>query len=189
MRKPMMSLLSLPKTIVFSSILCVVSCLPPAVGGELSAVEPSPRVELVLPVLEGGSLGLDEHRGKVVVVNFWASWCPPCIEEMPGIQRLAEEMRGKPFQVIAVNVGDDELKVKRVVKHLGIGFPVLLDRDSAMFNRWGADVLPTTYVLDTEGAVRYVGRGPLEWDGSEIREILEGLAAIGEALGSRESSN
>jgi thiol-disulfide isomerase/thioredoxin len=137
-------------------------------------------MELNLPDLEGRLYDLDELRGKLVVVNFWASWCTPCIQEMPSIQRLADRMRDRPFAVIGVNVAEGERRAKTIAQRLGIGFPVLLDKDSAAFHRWGATVLPTTYVLDADGVIRYVGRGPLEWDGVEIVDLLEAMAA-GEA--------
>lgn len=131
---------------------------------------------LTLPDLEGRERSLVELRGKVVLVNFWASWCSPCLEEMPSLQRLANGMRDRPFVVIGVNVAEGEGRVKAVVQQLDIAFPVLLDEDSAVFTRWGARLLPTTYVLDREGVVRYIGRGPLEWDGVEASEMLNALA-------------
>ena len=163
-----------------ATVLAVLACLlllPAAASadGDFSPVPPAPPVELRLPDLDGRERTLDELEGKVVLVNFWASWCIPCVTEMPSIQRLAEAMRDKPFAVIGVNVGEAELRVKTMVRRLGITFPVLLDKDSAVFNRWGATVLPTTYVLDGEGVVRYLGRGPLEWDGVEIKGALRGL--------------
>ena len=139
-------------------------------------------VELRLPDLDGQERSLDELKGKVVLVSFWASWCTPCLEEMPSIQRLAEDLRDKPFAVIGVNVGESPLRVKTMVRRLGIGFPVLLDRDSAVFDRWGATVLPTTYVLDAEGVVRFVGRGPLEWDSNAVMSILEGAVGAEAAV-------
>lgn len=163
-----------------ATVLAVLACLlllPAAASadGDFSPVPPAPPVELRLPDLDGREWTLDELEGKVVLVNFWASWCIPCVTEMPSIQRLAEAMRDKPFAVIGVNVGEAELRVKAMVRRLGITFPVLLDKDSAVFNGWGATVLPTTYVLDGEGVVRYLGRGPLEWDGVEIKGALRGL--------------
>ena len=146
-------------------------------AGELSPATASSRVDLLLPDLDGHDRRLDEYRGKVVLVNFWASWCTPCIEEMPSLQRLVELMRGKRFAVLGVNVDEGERRVKTMVQRLGIGFPVLLDKDSAVFRRWGATVLPTTYVLDGEGVVRFAGRGPLEWDAPDIVEALERLGA------------
>ena len=147
----------------------------------ISPVPAAPPVELRLPDLEGRERTLDELKGKVVLVNFWASWCTPCITEMPSIQRLAEAMRGKPFAVIGVNVGEAVGRVRVVVQRLGTNFPMLLDKDSAVFDRWGVTVMPTTYVLDGEGMVRYLGRGPLEWDGVEISEALERLLGAGPA--------
>jgi thiol-disulfide isomerase/thioredoxin len=163
-------------TTVLAVCLGLLSCSLPASGGELSVVEPGPRAALSLPDLNGRLHDLNELRGKVVLVNFWASWCTPCIQEMPSIQRLADKMRNRPFAVIGVNVAEAERRVRTMVQRLGIGFPVLLDKDSAVFNRWKVTVLPTTYLLDADGVVRYVGRGPLEWDGVEISELLEALA-------------
>ena len=146
-------------------------------AGELSPVAASAPVELGLPDLGGRERRLEEFKGKVVLVNFWASWCTPCIEEMPSIQRLAELMRDRPFAVIGVNVAEGERRVKGWVERLGIDFPVLLDADSAVFHRWGGTVLPTTYLLDGGGVVRYVGRGPLEWDSAQVVEMLEGIGS------------
>jgi len=151
-------------------------------AGELSPAPLAAPVELQLPDLDGQDRRLDEYEGKVVLVNFWASWCTPCIEEMPSIQRLADAMRAKPFAVIGVNVAEGDLRVRTFVKRLGISFLVLLDRDNAVFRRWGATLLPTTYILDGKGVIRYVGLGPLEWDATEIIGMLDDFVA-GEAVG------
>jgi thiol-disulfide isomerase/thioredoxin len=148
----------------------------PAPAGELYEVPVALRPELNLPDLSGQPRNLDEFTGKVLLINFWASWCRPCIEEVPGIQRLIEAMGEKPFAVIGVNVGDAERRVQATVKRLRMEFPILLDKDSAEFDSWGANVLPTAYVLDRSGRVRYVGRGSLEWDRADIVEIFVELA-------------
>ena len=155
--------------------------LPAGEGGtgELSPVDTGERPDLVLPDLAGRDFDLAMLRGRVVVVNFWASWCTPCIAEMPSIQRLADALAGSRVSVIGVNVGEGELRAKAVSERLGIRFPVLIDTDSAAFGRWGAKVLPATYVLDEEGVVRYLGLGPLEWDSAEVLERLSRLG-IGE---------
>ncbi len=148
-----------------------------AAAGDLFEVPAGIRPELNLPDLSGQPRNLGEFTGKVLLINFWASWCRPCIEEVPGIQRLIEVMAEKPFAVLGVNVGEAERRVQTTVKRLRMEFPVLLDKDSAEFNSWGANVLPTAYVLDGSGQVRYIGRGPVEWDRADIVELLGELVA------------
>ena len=145
-------------------------------AGELSEVPVTQRLEMKLQDLSGQQRSLDEFAGKVLLVNFWASWCRPCIEELPGIRRLMEAMADAPFAVIGVNVGEGERRVQATVQRLRMEFPILLDKDSATFKGWGANVLPTAYVLDGSGRVRYVGRGPVEWDRGDIVEMLMQLA-------------
>ena len=169
-----------PLRIVLGLLQAFLSLAPAVVAGELWPVVPTQPSALLLPDLGGQERGLEELRGKVVLVNFWASWCAPCIAEMPSIQRLAEAMRGRPFAVVGVNVGEGARRVRTVADRLGIDFPVLLDEDSKVFDAWGAKVLPTSYVLDPAGVIRYVGRGPLEWDASDVVETLEGLRHAGD---------
>ena len=158
-------------------ILLVLSLYPlSGPAGELSEVAVASRLELNLPDLSGQPRNLDEFTGKTLLVNFWASWCTPCIEEMPSIQRLAKAMQDKPFAVVGVNVGEAKRRVQAAVKRLEIDFPVLLDKDSAVFKGWGATVLPTAYVLDRSGRVHYISQGPLEWDRVDIVDTLSELA-------------
>jgi thiol-disulfide isomerase/thioredoxin len=145
-------------------------------AGELSEVSPVQPPELSLPDLAGEQRSLKEFAGKVLLVNFWASWCQPCIDEMPSIERLKAALADQPFAVVGVNVAEAERRVNATVQRLGITFPVLLDKDSAAFKGWGASVLPTAYVLDGRGRVRYVGRGPVEWDRVDIVDMMVRLA-------------
>ena len=144
-------------------------------ASDLSPVELGPPATLSLPDLNCRERSLDEFAGQILLVNFWASWCTPCITEMPSIQRLAERMSSSSFRAIGVNVGEARRRVQTVAGRLGIEFPVLLDTQSVVFNRWGAEVLPSTYILDTEHRVRYVGRGPREWDSREVTDLLTRL--------------
>jgi len=156
------------------ALILVVLGLYPLSGsaGELFKADVTLRPELNLPDLSAQPRSLDEFAGKVVLVNFWASWCTPCLEEMPAIRRLAAAMRDKPFVVIGVNVGEVRRRVQMTVQRLEIDFTTLLDKHSSVFKNWGATVLPTTYVLDQDGRVRYIGQGPLEWDRADIIELL-----------------
>ena len=91
----------------------------------------------------GGRLyRLDDYRGKVVLVNFWATWCEPCREEMPSINRLRASLAGRPFEVLAVNLAESESRIRRFVEQLPLEFPVLMDRDGAAAKSWRARLLP-----------------------------------------------
>lgn len=158
--------------ILLASALCSFN----VTAGELSEVPATLPPGLSLPDLSGQQRNLDAFSGKVLLVNFWASWCTPCLEEMPAIQRLAAAMDAASFAVIAINVGEAQRRVQATARRLELDFPILLDKESAVFNRWGATVLPTTYLLDRSGRIRYVGRGPLEWDRPDIIGMLEKLA-------------
>ena len=144
-------------------------------SGELLRLAGAPQYEFTLQDLQGRQRSLEEFRGKVVLVNFWASWCRPCIEEVPGIRRLIEALADVPFTVIGVNVGEAERRVQATVERFDMEFPILLDKDSTLFESSGATVLPTAFVLDVTGRVRYLGRGPIEWDRVELIELLAQL--------------
>ena len=148
----------------------------PAPASELSEVPAALPPAFSLPDLAGHQRSLNEFTGKVLLVSFWASWCRPCIDEVPSILRLMEAMADTPFTVIGVNVGEAERRVQATVERLRMEFPMLLDKDSAVFKGWGANVLPTAYVLDSSGRVLYVGRGPVEWDRDDIVDMLVQLA-------------
>ena len=148
-----------------------------APAGALETDPDGRRPGLLLPDLEGRTVDLGDYRGRVVLVNFWASWCTPCVREMPGILQLEAAMRDHPFAVIGVNVAEARLRARTAAQRLGLDFPVLLDRDQAAFRAWGAEVLPTSYVLDVDGRIRYVAQGPLDWDDAAIVGKLKALAA------------
>ena len=135
----------------------------------------SPASDFSLEDLKGESHTLADYRGKVVAVNFWASWCPPCIQEMPGMQRLQKTLADEAFAMLPVNVGEKKYKVWKFVKLINFTVPVLLDTDSETFAAWDVSVLPTSFLLDKEGRVRYRAQGDLEWDSEEVVSIIEEL--------------
>jgi thiol-disulfide isomerase/thioredoxin len=118
---------------------------------------------------------LEDYRGRVVLVNFWASWCAPCVIEMPGMQRLQEAMAGKPFTLLAVNVEESPGTVWKFAAKVRIQFPLLLDRDGQTASDWGIDIYPTSFLIDPQGRVQYVAYGPREWDAPEMIQAIEGL--------------
>lgn len=116
---------------------------------------------------------LPDYKGKVVLVNFWASWCPPCIFEMPELKRLKKHFADRPFEILAINVGEKKYKVRKFSKLIKLDLPVLLDTASETFDDWGVKTLPTSFLIDSRGQIRHRVRGNPGWETEEIRNIIE----------------
>jgi len=144
-----------------------------AAGFEVRVASPAP--ELKAHDLTGASKTLTDYRGKVVVLNFWATWCPPCQREMPSLERLRMQMKGRPLEIVAVSSAETPEEVNAYLAKMKLGFPILLDTDSSNTRRWKVFALPTTFVLDTEGQVRHVLTGPTEWDQGEALAVVESV--------------
>ena len=130
---------------------------------------------LELADLEGRTHRLDDYRGKVVLVNFWATWCAPCREEMPSLERLRQALAGRPFVVLAINVGEGGRVAGDFMKAMPHGFTVLLDRDGGTTRAWGARILPATYVLGPEGELGLRHFGALDWSSAEAQRRITAL--------------
>lgn len=165
-----------PALRLITALIAVVmfSC---AAAGELQALNTDRQSVLELPDLNGKQRSLAEFSGDLVLVTFWASWCTPCIREMPSILRLEQAMHDLPFTVLGVNVGESDPRVRTAAKRLGLDFPILLDRDRRLFKAWDATVLPTSIVIDGRGCARLKAVGPIAWDDNDVIERLRGLAA------------
>ncbi len=111
--------------------------------------------------LEGKSQSLSQYRGKVVLVNFWATWCKPCTTEMPAMQTTYDKLREKGFVVLAINELEDEPRVREHIKQHGHTFPVLMDRDNKVANQFGVFGLPVSVFIDEKGVVREYIKGGL----------------------------
>ena len=167
--------------------LCLLACLcSPGVksAGKLEPWAPStPLPAFSLPDTRGEIHRLADQLGKVVLVNFWASWCPPCIKEIPSLQRLRKQLADRPFEILTVNVGEQRYRVWKFAKLISLDLPVLLDADSQTFTAWEASVLPTSYLLDMQGNVRYRVVADLEWDTPEVITLIDLLLDEGETTG------
>ena len=111
--------------------------------------------------LDGKSQSLSQYRGKIVLVNFWATWCKPCTTEMPAMQTMYDKLRDKGFVVLAVNELEDDAKVREHIKQYGHTFPVLMDRDNKVANQFGVFGLPVSVFIDQEGRVQEYIKGGL----------------------------
>ncbi|MDH3318997.1 MAG: TlpA family protein disulfide reductase [Betaproteobacteria bacterium] len=118
---------------------------------------------------------LSEYRGKVVLINFWATWCAPCREEMPSIERLRRAMQGEPFAVLAVNLAEPQARVRQYLQAMPLRFPVLLDPDMAVAKAWKVRQLPASFVVGPDGRIRYSHVGELDWSGGAVRKTIAEL--------------
>lgn len=116
---------------------------------------------------------LTDYKGKIVLVNFWASWCPPCIHEMPALKKLKQRYQQQPFEILTLNVGEKKYKVRKFAKLIKLNLPVLLDTTSETFNRWDVKTLPTSFLIDVNGDIRYRVFGNPGWDSHEAIAIIE----------------
>ena len=146
-----------------------------AAGFEARPAAPAPELEA--PDLAGTPRTLADYRGKVVLLNFWASWCPPCVREMPSLERLRVKMAGRPLAIVALDSAEQREDVDAFLARMKLGFPILLDPDGVNTRRWKVFALPTSFLLDAEGRVRYVLTGPTEWDEGEALAVIESLLA------------
>lgn len=150
-----------------------------AAGGTLKSWTGGATPPLALRDVAGKEHKLADYRGKVVVVNFWATWCDPCREEMPSMQRLQDKLAGKPFAILAVDYGEGAPRINDFLKKIGVRFTVLLDRDTSAATAWNVKVLPTTLVLDPGHRVRYSAVGDIEWDSAPIESAIRRLLPPG----------
>lgn len=115
--------------------------------------------DFTLRTMGGPNLRLQEQRGQVVMINFWATWCGPCRQEMPHLDQLYDKYRSSGFVLLGVNVDDDARKATELATRLGLGFPVLLDTDKKVSRVYDLNAMPATLLIDRDGRVRYIHRG------------------------------
>jgi peroxiredoxin len=131
--------------------------------------------DFTLPMPAGDSFRLSAQRGKVVLVNFWATWCPPCLEEMPAMERLWRRHRDAGFVLIAISLDTDPKKVPPFVSARKFSFPVALDPKMTVAEKYGVRALPSSFVIDREGTVTGVALGPRSWDDAAAHGLVQAM--------------
>jgi peroxiredoxin len=144
-------------------------------GADTAALTSKPAPDFALETVDGGQIRLSELKGKVVLVNFWATWCPPCVREMPRLVRTYEQYKGQGFVLLGVNTTfqDDRAKVAAFVRDQGITFPVLLDTDAEVSRLYPSRLIPSSYLIDRDGKVVAVRVG--EVDEAQLEEQVAAL--------------
>jgi len=136
--------------------------------------KPAPALELT--DIDGKRHRLSDYKGQVVIVNFWATWCPPCRKEMPSMQRAWEQLRDEGVVLLAVDVGEDEDTIFAFTANYAVDFPLLMDLESEAINHWPVLGLPSTFIVDKQGALVYRAVGGREWDDPELLKAIRALA-------------
>jgi len=141
---------------------------PLAIGDSVS--------DFSVPGFPAGSLDLSSYRGQVVVVNLWATWCPPCVEETPSLEAFAEKMREHGVVVLGISVDDDADALKDFVQKYHLSYPIGRDPDRALSARFGTFQFPETYILDRRGLLAEKIIGATDWGDSRIQNFVLDLA-------------
>jgi thiol-disulfide isomerase/thioredoxin len=143
---------------------------------EADEVDARPADALQLPARGGGQIDLAALKGKPVLVNFWATWCPPCREEMPSLTRLAQSFDPQTFEVLTVSVDDGWQPVERFLGK-PVPFRVALDEGALVSRKWGTTKFPESYLVDRDGKVRLKFIGPRNWMDPNVATVLESYGA------------
>lgn len=145
-------------------------------GGELKSWTGGATPALALRSLDGKPVNLADYKGKVVLINFWATWCAPCIEEMPSMQKLRDKLGPAGFEVLAVNYQEGEARINDFLKKRPLQLPIVRDHDGSARTAWGVRVFPTSFIVDAGQRIRYTVVGDVDWSSarveSQIRELL-----------------
>lgn len=132
---------------------------------------------LNLQNLHDQKVALSDFKGQVVLLNFWASWCPPCVHEMPSMARLKNQLQGEQFEILAVNLAESKAAIQTFTEQHPVNFPILLDPTGSAVKSWQVFAYPSTYLIDKQGQIRYALFGGTEWDEAHHVEKIKALLA------------
>lgn len=134
-------------------------------------------IDFTLKNTEGKKVSLKDYRGKTVMLNFWATWCPPCRSEMPSMEKLSKIMDKKSFEILAVNIQEKKHVVVNFLEKNNYTFPVVLDVNAEAATIYQVRSIPTTYIIDKEGYITAAFAGAKEWDETKVVTLLKKLAS------------
>jgi peroxiredoxin len=150
--------------------------VPRVSGAELKRWKGKPAAPAIdLMTTDGRPLSLQALRGKVVLVNFWATWCEPCIREMPSLQRLRDQFHTEGFEILAVNYQEGPARINSFVEKLQLSLPVVRDTDGSVARAWGARIFPANYLVDRAGNIRHSMTGAADWTSPSLVSTIRAL--------------
>ena len=158
------------------ALLCALALVPfLAAAAELKVWSGGPAPALDLMGLDGRPYRLADLRGKVVLINFWATWCAPCREEMPSIERLTERLAERSFVVLAVNLDEPATRIRKFLSQTSLHLTVLLDPGRQAARAWNARILPASFVIGPDGVIRYSVIGEIDWGDEQVVRRVSAL--------------
>jgi peroxiredoxin len=131
--------------------------------------------DFALKDLSGNEMRLKDFRGKVIFLNFWTTWCPACLVEMPSMEKLYREFKNKDFVILAVDMQEDSETVRKFKARFKLSFPILLDTDGVVAAYYGVRGIPATYFVDREGNLYAAAMGARDWAGEDARQLVRNL--------------
>lgn len=161
--------------ILFFVIVVLPGCLDSGRADIPSVGNPAP--DFTLTSINGTKVTLSDYQGRVVLLNFWASWCSPCRSEMPSMERLHQTLGDEDFVIIAINIdGGVTDKVREFITQNGYTFEILHDKDQIVAEPYGVRAIPTSYIIDKNGTVVEISRGAEDWNSerrlSQFRDLM-----------------
>jgi thiol-disulfide isomerase/thioredoxin len=142
---------------------------------EVTPAKPAPRFDL--SDLSRHAMRSDQYAGDVVLVNFWATWCPPCVEELPSLNHLTQRYAGQHLRVVSILFREAEDDLTVFLQHTPVDFPVLMDRDGRTALAWQVFSFPSSFILDRRGRIRYAANRAIDWDSQDVWSVIERLLA------------
>lgn len=163
---------------VYAVALALVAAMVYRVQGYLRLydVQPGDRApEFRLTDQQGLGVGLDDYAGKLVLLNFWATWCPPCVQEMPSLNEIYERHRDSGFVVLGISVDEDAEQYSYFLQQFGVTFPTARDPERSVSSRYGTQKYPESYLISRDGRVLRKYVGPEDWTRPEIANYLRSV--------------
>ncbi|MGH7308973.1 MAG: TlpA family protein disulfide reductase [Candidatus Rokuibacteriota bacterium] len=156
-------------------VILAAGAVPDAQGVDRFRPWSGPTPALELKDLAGDTHTLARYRGRVVLINFWATWCPPCRDEMPSLQELWRRLAGQPFVLLGVNYGEGPNRISGFLRQVPVDFPILRDPRHEAIEAWRVRTLPATFLIGSDGQVRYSVVGELDWAADDVLARVRGL--------------
>ncbi len=155
--------------------LALAGLRPADAADPLAAWTGGPAPPLKLRTLDGADLSLADYRGRTVIVNFWATWCAPCVAEMPALQRLRDRLADRGVEVVGVNFQENAARIRPFLYQYSLSFPVVRDHDGTVRDAWRVNVFPTTFVVAPDGRIAFSARGEVDWDDASVESRIRKL--------------